>query len=66
MTEFNTFVFQMLLQQANLERKIAQQKTVIEDLRHENQELIILVGYLKDFILESNSNARTGDILSKI
>lgn len=66
MTEFNTFIFQMLLQQANLERKIAQQKTVIEDLRHENQELIILVGYLKDFILESNSNARTGDILSKI
>ena len=66
MTEFNTFVFQMLLQQANLERKNAQQKTVIEDLRHENQELIILVGYLNDFILESNSNARTGDILSKI
>ena len=54
MTEFNTFVFQMILQHANLERKIAQQQTVIGGLLHKNQELNILVGYLSDQIQEFN------------
>lgn len=52
MTEFNTFVFQMLLHEANLNMMLEEQQKKIAALQHENQELNILLGYLKDFIQE--------------
>lgn len=52
MTEYNTFILQMMLRNAILEKQVAEQQRKIEELQYENQGLNIDVGYLKDRISE--------------
>lgn len=57
MTEYNTFILQMMLRNANLEMKVSALQKKVEELQYKNQELDILVGYLKDSILEYDPSA---------